>query len=92
MAWAVPAECRPLEALLGAFEPEGVAAAESLSERLEASRGRLKAFIRGSAKNVVQHNLGLVKTHLPERIWTWWEIASPKIALMQNGTPTTPPS
>ena len=30
---------RPLEALLGAFEPEGVAAAESLSERLEASRG-----------------------------------------------------
>ena len=28
-----------LEALLGAFEPEGVAAAESLSERLEASRG-----------------------------------------------------
>ena len=36
---------RPLEALLGAFEPEGVAAAESLSERLEASRGRLEAFI-----------------------------------------------
>ena len=30
---------RPLEALLGAFEPEGVAAAKSLSERLEASRG-----------------------------------------------------
>ena len=30
---------RPLEALLGAFEPEGVAAAESLSKRLEASRG-----------------------------------------------------
>ena len=30
---------RPLEALLGAFEPEGVAAVESLSERLEASRG-----------------------------------------------------
>ena len=30
---------RPLEALLGAFEPEGVAVAESLSERLEASRG-----------------------------------------------------
>ena len=33
---------RPLEALLGAFEPEGVAAAESLAERLEASRGRLE--------------------------------------------------
>ena len=30
---------RLLEALLGAFEPEGVAAAKSLSERLEASRG-----------------------------------------------------
>ena len=30
---------RPLEALLGAFEPEGVTAAESLSEWLEASRG-----------------------------------------------------
>ena len=30
---------RPLEALLGAFEPDGVAAAEILSERLEASRG-----------------------------------------------------
>ena len=57
---------RPLEAQLGAFAPEGVAVAESLSERLEASRGRLEAFIRGSAKNVVQHNLGLVNTHLPE--------------------------
>ena len=30
---------RPLEALLGVFEPEGVAAAEGLFERLEASRG-----------------------------------------------------
>ena len=44
---------RPLEALLGAFEPEGVAAAESLPERLEASRGRLEAFIRGSAMDAV---------------------------------------
>ena len=57
---------RPLEALLGAFKPEGVAAAESLSKRLEASRGRLEAFIRGAAKDAVQHTLGLVKTHLPE--------------------------
>ena len=57
---------RPLEALLGAFEPEGVAAAESLSERLEAFRGRLEAFIRGAAKDAVQHTLGLVKNHLPE--------------------------
>ena len=30
---------RPLEALLGAFKPEGVAVAESLTERLEASCG-----------------------------------------------------
>ena len=55
---------RPLEALLGAFESEGVAAAESLSERLEASRGRLEAFIKGAARDVVQHTLGLVKSHL----------------------------
>jgi len=57
---------RPLEALLGAFEPEGVAAAESLAERLEASRGQLEACIRGAAKDAVQHTLGLVKAHLPE--------------------------
>ena len=57
---------RPLEALFGAFEPEGVAAAESLSERLEASRGRLEAFIRRANKDAVLHTLGLVKTHLSE--------------------------
>ena len=51
---------------LGAFEPEGVVDAESLAERLEASRGRLEACIRGAAKDAVQHTLGLVKTHLPE--------------------------
>ena len=43
-----------------------MAAAESLAERLEASRGRLEACIRGAAKDAVQHTLGLVKTHLPE--------------------------
>ena len=57
---------RPLEALLGVFEPEGVAAAESLSERLEVSRGWLEACIRGATEDAVQHTLGLVKTHLPE--------------------------
>ena len=57
---------RPLEALLGAFEPEGVAAAESLSERLEASRGRHEAFVKGAARDAVQHTLGPVKSHLPE--------------------------
>ena len=44
---------RPLEALLGAFEPEGVAAAESLSERLEAPHGRLEAFVKGAARDAV---------------------------------------
>ena len=53
---------RSLEALLGAFDPDDVAA----DERLEASRGRLEAYIRGPAKDAVQHTLGLVKTHLAE--------------------------
>ena len=44
---------RPLEALLGAFEPEGVAAAESLSVRLEASHGRLEAFIKGATRDTL---------------------------------------
>ena len=57
---------RLLEALLEAFEPEGVAAAESLAERLEASRGRLEACIWGATKDAMQHTLGLVKSHLPE--------------------------
>ena len=43
-----------------------MAAVEGLSERLEVSRGRLEAFIRGAAKDAVQHTLGLVKNHLPE--------------------------
>jgi len=44
---------KPLEALLGAFEPEGMAVAESLSERLEASRGQLEAIIKGAARDAV---------------------------------------
>jgi len=55
-----------LDALLGAFEPEGVAAAENLSERLEASSGGLEAFVMVAAGDAVQHTLGLVKSHLPE--------------------------
>ena len=43
-----------------------MAAAEILAERLEASRSRLEACIRGAAKDAVQHTLDLVKTHLPE--------------------------
>ena len=56
----------PLEVLLGAFEPEGVAAAESLSEMLEASHGRLEAVVKGAARDAMQHTLGLVKSHLTE--------------------------
>ena len=56
----------PLEALLGAFKPEGMVAAESMSERLEASRGRLEAVVKGAARDAVQHTLGLVKSHHPE--------------------------
>ena len=55
-----------LVSLLGVFEPEGVAAAESLSERLEASCGHLEAVVKGAARDAVQHTLGLVKSHLPE--------------------------
>ena len=55
-----------LEALLGAFEPEGVAVPESLSERLKASRGGLEAVVKGAARDAMQHTLGLVKSHLPE--------------------------
>ena len=42
-----------------------MAAAESLSERLEASRGRLEAFVKGAARDAMHHTLGLVKSHLP---------------------------
>ena len=42
-----------LDTLLGAFELDGIAAAESLSERLEASRGRLEAFVKGAARDAV---------------------------------------
>ena len=55
-----------LDALLGAFELEGVAAAEGLPERLEASRGRLEAFVKGPATDVVQYTMGLVKSDFPE--------------------------
>ena len=44
---------RPLEALFGAFEPEGVAAADGLFESLEVSRGRLEAFVKGAARDAV---------------------------------------
>jgi hypothetical protein len=48
---------RLLEVMLVAFEPEGVAAAKGLSERLEAARGQLEAFVKGAAKDALQHTL-----------------------------------
>ena len=44
---------RQLDALLREFEPEGVAVAESLSERLEASCGRLEAVVKGAARDAM---------------------------------------
>ena len=48
------------------FEPEGMVAAQGLSERLEASCCRLEAVVKGAARDAMQHTLGLVKSHLPE--------------------------
>ena len=53
-------------ALLGAFEPKGVAGAEGLAERLEASRSQLEAFVKGAAGDAVQYTMGLVMSHFPE--------------------------
>ena len=55
-----------LDALLGAFEPEGMAMEEGLPERLEASRGQLEGFVKGVARDALQHTMGLVKSHFPE--------------------------
>ena len=55
-----------LDALLGAFETEGVAAAEGLAEWLEVSRGRLEAFVKGAAGYVVQYTMGLVRSYFLE--------------------------
>jgi hypothetical protein len=55
-----------LDALLGAFEPESVAAVEGLPERLEASCGRLEGFVKGVARDALQYTMGLVKSHSPE--------------------------
>ena len=43
-----------------------MAAAEGLSERLEASRGRLEGFVKGVTGDAVQYTMGLVKFHFPE--------------------------
>jgi hypothetical protein len=55
-----------LDALLGAFKPESMAAAEGISKRLEASRGRLEAFVKGAAVDAMQYTMGLVRSHFPE--------------------------
>jgi len=55
-----------LDALLGAFEPEGVAATEGILERLEASRGRSEAFVKGAAMDAMRYTMGLVRSYFPE--------------------------
>ena len=50
----------------GAFELEGVAAAEDLEARLEAARGRLEGFIRRVAEDAAQYTMELMKSHFPE--------------------------
>ena len=55
-----------LDAMLGAFKPEGVAAAEGMSERLEVARGRLEAFVKGAAGDAVQYTMGLEKSDFLE--------------------------
>ena len=55
-----------LDALLGAFEPEGVAVEEGLPERLETSHDRLEGFVKGVARDALQYTMGLVKSHFPE--------------------------
>jgi hypothetical protein len=41
------------------FEPEGVAAEEGLSERLE-------GFVERVARDAMEYTMGLVKSHFPE--------------------------
>ena len=55
-----------VSAVLAAFEPEGIVAAEELDARLEAARGRLGVFARGVFEDMAQFTLGLVKFHFPE--------------------------
>jgi hypothetical protein len=55
-----------VDAILAAFEPEGVTAAEDLEAWLEAARGRLEGLTRKVTEDSAQYNLGLVKSHFPE--------------------------
>ena len=55
-----------VSAVLAAFEPEGMAAAEELDARLKAACGRLGVFARGVAEDAAQYTLGLVKSHFLE--------------------------
>ena len=55
-----------LDAMLGAFKPEGVATAEGMSERLEVARGRLEAFVKGAAMDAMRYTMGLVRSYFPE--------------------------
>ncbi|RLN09648.1 hypothetical protein C2845_PM11G17900 [Panicum miliaceum] len=55
-----------IDALLVAFELEGVALAEEAVQRLDHARERLTAFVSKTAKDSVQFVMALVKSHSPE--------------------------
>ena len=55
-----------VNAILAAFEPDGVAAEEDLEVRLEAARGRLEGFNQEVVEDAAQYTLGLMKSHFLE--------------------------
>jgi hypothetical protein len=55
-----------LDSILVAFKPEGVALAKQVQERMEATRGHLKVFVKKAARDSVQFEMALMKSHDPE--------------------------
>ena len=53
-----------LDGILAAFEPLEVALAEELTTQLDASRERLRSFVKKVAGDAVQYTMGLVRSHL----------------------------
>ena len=55
-----------VDAILAAFEPEGMAVAEDQEAWLVAARGWLEGFARRVAEDAAQYTLGLMKSHFLE--------------------------
>ena len=55
-----------VDAILAAFEPEGMAVAEDQEAWPVAARGWLEGFARRVAEDAAQYTPGLVKSHFPE--------------------------